>query len=394
MAIGLQPSVFISSTCYDLAQVRHDLRKFISSLGINPILSEFSSFPVNPDLDAVGNCLANVKEKADLFVLVVGGRYGSEAESGKSVTNLEYLEAKARGIPRYVFVQKGILNALPIWQKNPTADFTGIVDSPKLFEFVESLRDPKENWIFAFESAQDIESTLLQQLAYLFKDALDIRAKVRGAGIPASLNNLSGTSLALAVQKPFAWEHRLFSQVFADEILQGATARRDLEYGIVLGKGIRLDDIHTFIDWIQTKMGEIQGFAESASKIFNIALPKAVGAPGEPGAVDEIVYVGQRLGQVYRRLVEWSLDFAQAQVNEEFTDVLNIISRAARNAIIELEDFSCSLQGQISDAVARYEETKEPQSLEINLIITSPNMDDLGVELRKLSARLGIPYSD
>jgi hypothetical protein len=69
---------------------------------------------------------------------------------------MEYIEAKARGIPRYVFVQKGVLSALPIWQRNPTADFSGVVDSPKLFEFVDSLRDPKEGWVFPFESAQDM----------------------------------------------------------------------------------------------------------------------------------------------------------------------------------------------------------------------------------------------
>jgi hypothetical protein len=37
-----------------------------------PVLSEFSSFPVDPNLDAIENCRAVVKEKADIFVLAVG----------------------------------------------------------------------------------------------------------------------------------------------------------------------------------------------------------------------------------------------------------------------------------------------------------------------------------
>ncbi len=113
MSIAHPPSVFVSSTCYDLAQVRQNLNSFFKSLGVLPILSEFESFPVNPGLGAVENCLAGVKEKADIFVLVVGARYGSETESGKFVTNLEYLEAKVKGIPRYVFVQKPIFTAFP-----------------------------------------------------------------------------------------------------------------------------------------------------------------------------------------------------------------------------------------------------------------------------------------
>jgi hypothetical protein len=184
-----------------------------------PILSEFSSFPINPNLGAIENCLASVKGKADIFVLVVGGRYGSETENEKSVTNLEYLEAKVKGIPRYVFVQKSILTAFLVWQKNRSGDFSGFVDSSKLFEFVESLYDPKEkNWVFSFESAQDIIIILRTQLAYLFMDALTIRAKVLGCDLSEALKDLSSAALLLVVQKPFAWEYRLFSRVLCDEI--------------------------------------------------------------------------------------------------------------------------------------------------------------------------------
>ena len=41
-------NIFISSTCYDLSQVRPDLRDFISGLGYNPMMSEQKSFPNNP----------------------------------------------------------------------------------------------------------------------------------------------------------------------------------------------------------------------------------------------------------------------------------------------------------------------------------------------------------
>jgi hypothetical protein len=213
MSMDHFPSVFVSSTCYDLAQVRKDLGSFIESRSMLPILSESSSFPVNPGLGAIENCLTVVKERADIFVLVVGGRYGSKTENEKSVTNLEYMEAKLKGIPCYVFVQKPILTVFSVWQKNRSGDYTEFVDSPKLFEFVESLYDPKDkNWVFPFESAQDIIDTLSKQLAYLFMDALTIRAKVqRGGSSEALLQDISGAALLLTVQKPFAWEYKLFS---------------------------------------------------------------------------------------------------------------------------------------------------------------------------------------
>ena len=46
-------NIFISSTCYDLSQVRQDLRDFISGLGYNPMMSEQNDFPIDPQL---GGC--------------------------------------------------------------------------------------------------------------------------------------------------------------------------------------------------------------------------------------------------------------------------------------------------------------------------------------------------
>jgi len=286
MSIAHPPSVFLSSTCYDLSQVRKDLESFIESMGLLPILSESSSFPVNPNIDAIENCLTIVKEKADIFILVVGGRYGSKTENGKSVTNLEYLEAKVKDIPCYVFVQKPVLTALPIWRKNRSCDFSEIVDSTRLFEFVNSLYDSKEkNWVFHFESAQDIIGILRKQLAYLFMDALAIRGKVLRSGLSDEANGLSGAALRLAVQKPFAWEYRLFSQVLCDEISNAASIKRDFNYGIALGKTERLGDIAQVIEWSKMKLGEMQLLVSSANVIFTAALPEAFGAPGEPGDV-------------------------------------------------------------------------------------------------------------
>ena len=39
-----KPSIFVSSTCYDLKQIRQDIREFIEAdLGYEAILSEFIS---------------------------------------------------------------------------------------------------------------------------------------------------------------------------------------------------------------------------------------------------------------------------------------------------------------------------------------------------------------
>lgn len=53
-----KPSIFVSSTCYDLKQIRRDIREFIEAdLGYEAILSEYDSFPIDPDKDTINNCL-------------------------------------------------------------------------------------------------------------------------------------------------------------------------------------------------------------------------------------------------------------------------------------------------------------------------------------------------
>jgi hypothetical protein len=70
-----------------------------------------------------------VREKADIFILIVGKRYGHQTGNGKSITNLEYLEAKKKGIPVYVFVNSDVMSILPLWKNNPYADFSTHVEN-------------------------------------------------------------------------------------------------------------------------------------------------------------------------------------------------------------------------------------------------------------------------
>src|SRR5262245_56972119 len=114
------PNVMISSTFFDLKQVRTDLASFIrDDLGYRPLMSEWPSFPIDPDVDTIENCRRRVELEADILVLLIGGRYGQiDSKASKSVTNIEYLAARAKGIPIYAFVEKRILPLLSIWREN------------------------------------------------------------------------------------------------------------------------------------------------------------------------------------------------------------------------------------------------------------------------------------
>ena len=131
------PTVFVSSTCYDLKQVRADLKEFFEfTYGFNAILSEFDSFPIDTNIGPIENCLHNVDAYADFFILIIGKRYGCITDKGKSITKLEYLHAKSKNIPLFVFVDKELHSYWTAWKENKSGDYLSLVDNTKIFEFI------------------------------------------------------------------------------------------------------------------------------------------------------------------------------------------------------------------------------------------------------------------
>jgi hypothetical protein len=86
-----RPRVFISSTFYDLRHIRSSLEGFIERLGYEAILSEKGKISYNPDLPLDESCYREAS-KADIFVLIVGGCYGSPASEENIDAGPEFYE--------------------------------------------------------------------------------------------------------------------------------------------------------------------------------------------------------------------------------------------------------------------------------------------------------------
>ena len=252
-----KPAIFVSSTCFDLKQIRQDIRDFIEDdLGYEAILSEYDSFPINPDIDTVENCLRVVEERADILVLIVGGRYGYITDHGdKSITNLEYLRAKAKGIPIFVFMDQSIINLLPVWES--IGDYSKVVDSPKVFEFADALRNKDNNWVHEFNSAKDIINCLRQQLAYLVNDSLFLRKHIQKENITPKILEYSGRVFELAVEKPGYWEYLLFAAALKENLDKMWDIKLDTKYGIFFKNAKFFDEPKEIIDYTRAKCKDL-----------------------------------------------------------------------------------------------------------------------------------------
>jgi hypothetical protein len=178
------PRVFVSSTCYDLSEIRDNLKGFIENLGYDAVLSDKGDVFYHPDLHTHDSCLQEI-QSCDLFILIIGGRYGGSyiADTSKSIVNAEFAAAKQCGIPIFSFVKQEVNMSQHIYKVNKGKDlnFPAIQKqehATKIFSFIDEVHKSSfNNGVFTFELARDIIETLRRQWAYMFKELLTNRQR-------------------------------------------------------------------------------------------------------------------------------------------------------------------------------------------------------------------------
>lgn len=376
------PVVFISSTCYDLKQVRADMKEFFEeNYGFEAMLSEFDSFPIDPCVGTFENCLSNVDQCADFFVLIVGNRYGYVLDSGKSITNLEYLHAKAKGIPIYVFVSKQLNNTLPIWKANKSGDYSSVVDNPKILEFVAEIKADGRQWIYTYETVQDIKMTLKNQLRLVFADGLRFKAITSDPRNKVLNNNLPAGAVRMVVEKPAFWEYKFLAYVMRDEFDKLQKRKWDLKYGIFDGSTYDRTP-QELIDDVSERFHEISKLISIFDVLINTTIQEAIAEPGVPSDLEMMIYTAKRVAALYERLVSWSLYFKSLHADDMFTPLLNLLYEFPRQALNALDEFVDEMYDQITslpdvdDGVVR--------KINLHVTLDGSNLDEVNAEIERL----------
>lgn len=208
-----RPSIFISSTYYDLKHIRSSLEQFINTLGYDSVLSEKGNIAYSSSLALDESCYRDA-QNCDIFVLIIGGRYGSEIsktrENGddkkfydryESVTKREFDHAYDSDIPVYILIEKAVFSEFETYQRNRNNESISYahVDSVNIFRFIETIvSKPRNNPIFQFEKESEIEEWMREQWAGLFKDMLSERLESkRLASLSEKVNELGDINTTL-----------------------------------------------------------------------------------------------------------------------------------------------------------------------------------------------------
>jgi len=186
--------IFISSTDYNLKDLRAELASFLTETGYKPILSSAEGFPdSSPNLEPWESCIP-VLQNSFVMILIVDGRYGKslpwpnyeDVMEGRSVspTHGEFLYSHATSKRMFVFIRTEVLahyqTYLNAIEKHGKAESKKILDDilPKhinfqTLEFINEIKNKRPvSWITQFDDITDIKKEvkkkLLNQLSEIF----------------------------------------------------------------------------------------------------------------------------------------------------------------------------------------------------------------------------------
>ena len=191
-----KPRIFISSTFYDLRQVRSDLDTFIDNLGYDPVRNEEGDIPYGKNEALEEYCYKEIKA-VDILVSIIGGRFGSESKrNNSSISQIELKTALKENKQVYIFIEKNVLSEYETYliNKDNTSMNYRYVDDIRIYQFIEEVKNLNtNNNIKGFETASDISKYLKEQFAGLFQRFLEEQTRIREISLIRNLEKTAQT---------------------------------------------------------------------------------------------------------------------------------------------------------------------------------------------------------
>lgn len=197
-----KPRVFISSTFYDLRQIRADIDQFLKGLGYDAIRNEEGSIPYGKDERLEEYCVQEVRH-SDILISIIGGRFGSESKDEvsiekylqkSSISQRELRTAIENQKQVYIFIDKNVSAEYQTYllnKDNANVNYK-FVDDQRIYGFIEEIKNlGVNNNIKDFETSEDITNYLREQFAGLFQRFIDDQRRVKEINLISELERTS-----------------------------------------------------------------------------------------------------------------------------------------------------------------------------------------------------------
>lgn len=168
------PRVFISSTYYDLRQVRYNVGDFIKNMGYEVVMHERSGVAYTQNEPLERDCYHEMAS-CDIAVCIIGNHFGSQsADNDLSITMNEIQTAIHNKKKVYIFIAKDVYIENRTYEHNKeNGSFkSAYTDDIRIHSFILELKRNARVMIESFETTDDITRTLKLQFAGLFQNLL------------------------------------------------------------------------------------------------------------------------------------------------------------------------------------------------------------------------------
>lgn len=192
------PKVMISSTCYDLTQIRENIEAFIRIFGYDSIRSDRGDVGYNLTDTLKTDCFL-AAQQCDILIGVIGGTFGSEANETDSVTMHEMKTALEYKKQIYIFVDRDVLTEFGTYKVNLNKNGEKFakedmsyrnVNDTRIFDFINEMYDHKSERVVVegFKTSTDITDFLKKQWANLFQLFLGQKERDAQSGAYSRIN--------------------------------------------------------------------------------------------------------------------------------------------------------------------------------------------------------------
>jgi hypothetical protein len=158
--------VFLSSTCYDLKDLRAEIEAFFKAKpGFTILLSDRPNFPVTPSKHRHDVCIENVAD-CDLFILVIDKRFGASYYKDKniSITWAEFNKAVESKREICAFIRTEIWTEREIYKHNLKKNISidpFFVDDVRTYKLIDAVQSHEGGlWIQQFDNSVQLKERL------------------------------------------------------------------------------------------------------------------------------------------------------------------------------------------------------------------------------------------
>jgi len=199
------PLVFVSSTIEDLQHLRDAIRDAIIDLAYQPVMSEYGDIGYLTDRSAAESCYLTARE-CQIAILILGKRYGSIGDDGRSVTHNEFMAAREHQVPVICLVDREVLTYKKLFEANAgTLKIPGMESPERTFGLIDEIaKATTNNAVLGFATVHEAKALVKSQIAHKVGNLLRRSQDPIGADVRELLAELKTVrhEIAIGTQAP------------------------------------------------------------------------------------------------------------------------------------------------------------------------------------------------